>query len=118
MAPKRKMGVAELVAAANLYADTAPIPIVKEFAMQVGYPYTYLYELAAKHPTFHEALRRIVDMKEIILEKGALTGELDRSMAIFSLKQIGWRDQPQENKQNDDKLDELLRSITDAANNQ
>lgn len=117
MAPKRKMSISELTAAAIQYADTAPIPIVKEFALQVGYPYTYLYELAAKHPTFHAALRRIVDQKEIILEKGALTGALDRSMAIFSLKQIGWRDQPPAEK-SDEKLDALLRSIDEAARNQ
>ena len=119
MPRKKKIPLNELVAAANHYADTAPIPIVKEFALQVGYAREYLYELASLHPKsgLREALQRIIDQKEIILEKGALTGALDRSMAIFSLKQIGWRDQPPERK-NDDKIDALLRSITDAANNQ
>lgn len=120
MPRKKKMPLTELVDAATQYADTAPIPIVKEFALQVGYAREYLYELAAAHPKsgLREALQRIIDQKEIILEKGALTGALDRSMAIFSLKQIGWRDQPPDNKQSDDKLDALLRSIADAANNQ
>lgn len=27
-----------------------------------------------------------------MLEKGALTGKYDKTMAIFSLKQLGWRD--------------------------
>ena len=114
MANRQKMTISELTERAIQYADTAPIPIVKEFALQVGYTREYLYELANKHPTFRKAMQRIVDQKEIILEKGALTGALDRSMAIFSLKQLGWRDQPPEQK-TDDKLDALLRSIKDAA---
>lgn len=116
MAPPRKMPLKDLVAAANQYADTTPIPIIKEFAMIVGYTREYLYELAATHPKsgLRAALQRIIDRKEIALERGALSGELDRSMAIFSLKQLGWRDQPPEQK-NDDKLDEILRSIKDAA---
>jgi len=117
VARPRKMPLADLVAAANHYADTAPIPIIKEFALQVGYTREYLYELAAAHPKsgLREALQRIVDQKEVILEKGALSGQLDRSMAIFSLKQLGWRDTPPE-KKDDDKLDEMLRTIRDAAN--
>jgi hypothetical protein len=30
--------------------------------------------------------------KEVVLEKGTLTGVYDKTMAIFSLKQLGWKD--------------------------
>ena len=48
----------------------------------------YLYDNAI----FSTLLKRCIAKKEANLEKGALTGKLNPSMAIFSLKQLGWKD--------------------------
>ena len=40
-----------------------------------------------------QCISRLVDTKEYSLEKYALQGRIDKTMAVFSLKQLGWRDQ-------------------------
>jgi hypothetical protein len=37
-------------------------------------------------------MQRMIDAKEVMLEKKGLTGEYASTMAIFSLKQLGWSD--------------------------
>ena len=49
---------------------------------------------------FSTLLKKCIAKKEANLEKGALTGKLNPSMAIFSLKQLGWRDKKEEEVQN------------------
>ena len=44
---------------------------------------------------FSALRKRAIDKKEAQLERMALSGDVDKTMAIFSLKQLGWSDKQQ-----------------------
>ena len=102
----RKFNVKDLVAAADVYLKNTPLPIVAEFALQQGITRPYLYELAqaekeAGRPELSDAIKKITDTKAVVLEKGALLGKFNPSMAIFSLKQLGWKDVPDDGEKSE-----------------
>ena len=66
------------------YINDTTLPIIAEFAYMNEIDRNYLYDNAI----FSTLLKRCIAKKEANLEKGALTGKLNPSMAIFSLKQI------------------------------
>lgn len=73
------------------YIATNTVPIICEFAYQNDIPRQVLYD----NPEFSTLLKKCIDKKEANLEKGALSGNLNSSAAIFSLKQLGWSDKKQ-----------------------
>jgi hypothetical protein len=73
------------------YIENTDIPIVAEFAYQNKIPRQKLYEFEALNDT----LKGCIDKKEAQLERMGLRGEVDKTMAIFSLKQLGWSDKQQ-----------------------
>jgi hypothetical protein len=80
--------VATLLKAFERYIDETPIPILVEFAYMHKIPRETLYD----YSDFSTLKKRCIDKKEAALERMALNGEIDRTMAIFSLKQLGWSD--------------------------
>ena len=70
------------------YIDNTTLPIIAEFAYMNDIERQYLYD----NEMFSTLLKKCIAKKEANLEKGALTGKLNPSMAIFSLKQLGWKD--------------------------
>jgi len=80
--------IAELAAQLDEYTDETAIPILKEWCNQVGVPSTHIYD----HEGFKEPIKRCLDKKEAALERFALEGKVNVTMAIFSLKQLGWKD--------------------------
>lgn len=86
-APKQH-DVAAMAAAFLAYIENTNVPIATEFAYSQGLHREQLYQI----PELSYALKLCMTKKECQLEKGALTGELTPSMAIFSLKQMGWKD--------------------------
>lgn len=70
------------------YVESTPIPIVAEFAYLNGVQRQMLYEW----PEIADALKACIAKKEAALETMALSGAVNCSMAIFSLKQLGWSD--------------------------
>ena len=97
----RKVSIQNLIDGVDAYIESTPLPIVAEYALLNGYTREWLYQLAAKEkeegrPELTYAIKKIADTKAIALEKGALIGKFSPSMAIFSLKQLGWRDKPEE----------------------
>lgn len=70
----------------NEYIDNTKIPIVAEFAYQNDIRRAALYE----QPELAYAIKKLIDKKEAELERKGL--ETNNSMAIFSLKQLGWKD--------------------------
>jgi len=74
----------------NAYTDTTPLPVLAECAYELGMHRQQLYEF----PELNDAIKKLITKKESVLEKGALSGKFNASMAIFSLKQIGWSDKP------------------------
>ena len=95
------------------------IPIFKECCIKNGWNHDYTYELARKPG--NEALKEVIDevitWKEILLEQGMLYGTIKHSAAIFSLKQLGWRDNSQItfSKAEDVEDDELTKSLEEIA---
>ena len=117
-----KVKVDDILAAVDPYLKTARPPIVAEFAHSVGITREYLYELAATRkkegdPRLSYAIKWISEAKEIDLERGGLTGDYAQSVAIFSLKQLGWTDKaaviPEEASDADE--DALTTAIKDMA---
>lgn len=78
----------ELVEKFRRYIEETDIPIIAEFAYQNGLWKQYFYEKAQ----FSDLLKIAVAKKEAALERGMLTNSLNSTGAIFSLKQLGWRD--------------------------
>ena len=78
----------ELVQKFADYIDETDIPIIAEFAYKTDVPRTWLYD----RQEFSALLKKCIDKKEAALERGTLKGELNPAMAIFSLKQMGWKD--------------------------
>lgn len=78
----------EIVRKFEQYIAETDIPILAEFAYQndVTRPWMYLQtELLT-------LIKKCMDKKESALERKALKEEVNTTMAIFSLKQLGWRD--------------------------
>lgn len=94
------------------YIDTTDIPIVAEFAYQNGIERTLLYD--------REELSTLTKMcimkKEAQLERKSLQGEVNTTQAIFSLKQLGWKDRTDNHINvnvsdlSDDEIEELLKN--------
>ena len=83
--PKKHINIQELM---NAYINETDIPIVSEFAYMNDISRQYLYEL----PELSDTIKKLITKKEAQLEKLALTGKINHGMAIFSLKQLGWKD--------------------------
>lgn len=80
--------IKELVEKFRQYIESTDIPIIQGFCWRNGISKNYLYDRAE----FSELLKIAIAKKEEALEIGALTGALQSPMAIFSLKQLGWKD--------------------------
>jgi len=78
----------EIAAQLEKYIEETELPIVAEFAYKNNIRRDELYQ----HPELDNALKKLINKKETALEKGAIDGTYNASMAIFSLKQLGWRD--------------------------
>ena len=76
----------------NQYTEETEIPILADFAYKNGILREQLYELARKNVHLAYAIKAIMERKQTVLETGALNGELNTTMAVFSLKQMGWTD--------------------------
>lgn len=91
------------------------LPILKEFCLERGFDYEYVYALARKHPDSElaQSIKKCVGYKEVDLERGGLTGKYDRTMAVFSLKQLGWTDKPKKEQPEGEVKDNWTIPISD-----
>lgn len=89
-APKKWTGqtLAELISALDSYIDSKEIPVLKEFCYQNRVNSTYIYEI----PELQESIKRLHDKKESNVEILGREGKINPTMAIFTLKQLGWKD--------------------------
>lgn len=70
------------------YMEETDIPILAEFAYKNGVHREELYGMEE----LSYAIKLLMSKKEGALERGGLEKTVNHSMAIFSLKQMGWRD--------------------------
>lgn len=80
--------ISDIMVRLEQYIEETDIPIIAEFAYMNKIPRQTLYD----YKEFSTLIKRLMDKKESCLEKMALEGRVNSTMAIFSLKQIGWRD--------------------------
>jgi hypothetical protein len=81
------------------------VPSISEFAFKHHISRQRLYEFEE----LSELIAICKTKKEHDLETGALSGQLNYVMAIFSLKQLGWTDRP--SGDSDDRLIEALDKV-------
>ena len=70
------------------YTENTEIPIFAEFAYTHKYNRQELY----KHEQLSDSIKNMMMKKETVLEKKGLLNQVNSTMAVFSLKQLGWRD--------------------------
>ena len=75
------------------YISDNEIPIIAEFAYLNDVNRQSLYD----YPEFSTLLKKCIDKKESALEKQGLGNKVNTAMAIFSLKQLGWKDRQEVN---------------------
>jgi hypothetical protein len=78
----------ELVEKFKRYIEETEIPIIAEFAYQNGFGKQYFHE----REEFSNLIKIAMAKKEAAIEYGSLRGTLNPTMAVFSLKQMGWKD--------------------------
>lgn len=98
----------QLLVEFGAYIEAKDIPIVAEFAYQHSVPRELLYDWEE----FSTLLKDCIAKKESALERKALSGEINVTMAIFSLKQLGWSDK-QETTHKGDAAHPLVISASD-----
>ena len=111
-----KVNIKDLINDADKYIEEADPPILAEYAHLHGITRCYLYQLAEGNKELSNAIKKISEAKEVKLEKNALNGKYQPTMAIFSLKQLGWKDSNEVvDTKAIEKLDEVLKEVKDAA---
>ena len=78
----------ELVEKFRQYIVDTDVPIIAEFAYQNDLDKRYMYDRVE----FSDLLKKCLQKKESRLERGLINNEFNSAGAIFSLKQLGWRD--------------------------
>lgn len=109
MARPRTHNRRKVLEAFDTYIDATDIPIVAEFATLQKLSREFLYS----NEEFADAISRCTFKKEAALERHALTGRVNTTMAIFSLKQLGWTDKV-DNTHKGDPAAPLVFSTADA----
>ncbi len=77
------------------------VPILKEVFVKKGWSYEYVCKilngklLEQGDDRLDTSIRNLVNAKEYMLERLGLKGKINSTLAVFSLKQLGWRDQQQ-----------------------
>ena len=88
------------------YTDDTEIPILKEVAYQNYWNYDTIMKYQRVNENLMQSIKRLLNKKESQLERKGLNKEIDRTVAIFSLKQLGWKDR-QEISFGEEQADEI-----------
>lgn len=111
-----KVNIDDLIRGADEYIEKAEPPIIAEYAHLHGITRCYLYQLAENNSDLSNTIKKISEAKEVKLEKNALNGKYQPTMAIFSLKQLGWKDvQDVIDEKALQKLDDILGELKNEA---
>jgi len=111
----------EIKADMEKYIEETDIPILAEFAYTRDIRRNKLYEL----DELKDTIKRMMEKKEAQLEKLAELNIINTTMAVFSLKQLGWRDRVEHDTKIQAEVktdidysklpDDVLRQIIEAA---
>lgn len=87
-----KYNIDEMVDIIERYTDDTEIPILKEVVYQNYWNYDTIMKYQRVNENLMQSIKRLLNKKEAQLERKGLNKEIDRTVAIFSLKQLGWKD--------------------------
>jgi hypothetical protein len=87
-----KYNIEDIVKSLQEYVEQTALPVISRFCTQYGIPREYLYQLAQLSDDLSYSIKIAIAKKEAELEEGGLQGRYAAAMAIFSLKQLGWKD--------------------------
>lgn len=90
-----KYNIERMIKKIHEYTDNSSLPILKECALQNEWDYQYLMDLQRKNTILRREIVRLLTKKEVQLEKALATGQ-NTTAFIFMLKQLGWRDSPEQ----------------------
>lgn len=93
--PKPKYNINYMVKKIFSYTDNQPLPILKECCFENEWNYDYVMQLQRDNPILSQSIRRLLLKKEIQLEKALYSGG-NNTAFVFSLKQLGWKDNPEQ----------------------
>lgn len=112
-----KYKIKDMVKKINEYTDNTKlpdIPILKEICVENDWNYDYVMQLQRNDKELSQSIKRLLMKKEVLLEKGMTGGQLVASASIFSLKQLGWRDEAKieilEQETEEDELSKAIKS--------
>lgn len=112
-----KYKIKEMIRKINKYTDNTKlpdIPILKEICVENDWNYDYIMKLQRDNEELRQSIKRLLMKKEVLLEKGMTGGQLVASASIFSLKQLGWRDEAKieilEQETEEDELSKAIKS--------
>lgn len=106
---KAKYQLKNLCKIIDEYTNVTSIPILKEVCYQNDLNYSYVMQMRTKEENVElsNSIKRLLDKKEAQLERLGLIGKIDRGMAIFSLKQLGWKDKPEQ----EDSIESIVQGM-------
>jgi hypothetical protein len=81
-----------ILATLKSYTEQTQIPILVEVCYLNQWIREYLYQIAETNEEISDAIKQLIQKKEANLERDGLAGKIDKTMAVFSLKQLGWKD--------------------------
>lgn len=84
------------------YTIATEYPILKELCYQKHYSYDYVMELQRKDDELAQSIKELLYKKEVYLEREGIKGNLAQTMAVFTLKQLGWKDRPDTEEEDKD----------------
>lgn len=95
----------------ELYLEREEIPILKDLCYQQNWDYDYFMVLRGRDEEVDRSIKKLINRKEAQLEKLALQGKIDKTMAVFSLKQLGWKDRQEIAVSDDSKLKAMTKYL-------
>lgn len=98
------------------YTNNTEYPILKELCYQKHYNYDYIMQMQRGNEELSQSIKELLYKKETHLEREGIKGNLAQTMAVFTLKQLGWRDQIEVQNPQLVKVEELLNKIEEEAN--
>jgi hypothetical protein len=101
-----KYNIDLMIKAVEKYVDAHKdnVPILKECCFDNGWNYDYVMQLQRDNERLSQSIKRLLYKKEVQLERLGLIGAVDKTMAVFSLKQLGWTDKVETTNTNTDKV--------------
>ena len=97
------------------YTNNTEYPILKELCYKKHYNYDTIMKMQRVDGELMQSIKELLYKKEAYLEREGIKGNLAQTMAVFTLKQLGWKDNIEVESTQLVKVQELLNKIEEEA---